>query len=137
MVVLVDFDGTCVSHAFPRVGKDIGAAKVLKRLVDNGHKIILFTMRSAGGTYRGEVIEDTLTPAINWFKENQIPLLSTGLNPTQGYWTYSLKPYGHLIIDDICAGIPMVRNENELHPYVDWPKMEEWLEAQGWFNNNL
>lgn len=46
MIIAVDFDGTCVTHEFPYVGKEIGAAEVLKELTDKGHKIILFTMRS-------------------------------------------------------------------------------------------
>lgn len=25
MIIAVDFDGTCVTHEFPRVGKEIGA----------------------------------------------------------------------------------------------------------------
>ena len=45
MVIAVDFDGTCVTHAFPKIGEDIGAVPVLKRLVKAGHKIILYTMR--------------------------------------------------------------------------------------------
>ena len=46
MDILIDFDGTVVTHDFPAVGKDIGSVPVLKRLVDNGHRLILFTMRS-------------------------------------------------------------------------------------------
>lgn len=46
MIIAVDFDGTCVTHEFPEVGKDIGAVPVLKELVKKGHKIILYTMRS-------------------------------------------------------------------------------------------
>ena len=46
MIIAVDFDGTCVSHEYPKVGKDIGAVPVLKALVEIGHKIILNTMRS-------------------------------------------------------------------------------------------
>jgi hypothetical protein len=46
MDILIDFDGTCVAHEFPKVGKDIGAVPVLKALVENGHNLILFTMRS-------------------------------------------------------------------------------------------
>jgi hypothetical protein len=33
MIIAVDFDGTCVTHDFPHVGKDIGAVPVLKELV--------------------------------------------------------------------------------------------------------
>lgn len=46
MLIAVDFDGTCVTHEFPKVGKDIGAERVLKLLVENGHQLILHTMRS-------------------------------------------------------------------------------------------
>ena len=45
MVIAVDFDGTCVTHDYPAVGKEIGAVPVLKALVQAGHKLILFTMR--------------------------------------------------------------------------------------------
>ena len=31
MIIAVDFDGTCVTHEFPRVGAEIGAAEVLKK----------------------------------------------------------------------------------------------------------
>lgn len=29
MIIAVDFDGTCVTHEFPKVGEEIGAAPVL------------------------------------------------------------------------------------------------------------
>lgn len=62
MIIAVDFDGTCVTHEFPKVGKDIGAVPVLKKLIEKGHKIILYTMRShpdennQGKTLSGEVV---------------------------------------------------------------------------------
>ena len=46
MVIAVDFDGTCTTHEYPSIGKDIGAVPVLKKLVRNGHKLIIWTMRS-------------------------------------------------------------------------------------------
>ena len=45
IVICVDFDGTCTTHDYPHIGKDIGAIQVLRDLVENGHKLILFTMR--------------------------------------------------------------------------------------------
>ena len=45
MYIAVDFDGTCVTHEYPKVGKDIGAAPVLKKLIKEGHQLILHTMR--------------------------------------------------------------------------------------------
>ena len=43
MIIAVDFDGTCVAHEFPKVGKDIGAAPILKKLVEKGHRLF-FTL---------------------------------------------------------------------------------------------
>ena len=40
MTIAVDFDGTCVTHDFPNVGKNTGAEIVLRKLSDKGHKII-------------------------------------------------------------------------------------------------
>ena len=34
IVIGVDFDGTCVTHDFPYVGKDIGSVPVLKRMCE-------------------------------------------------------------------------------------------------------
>ena len=41
MYIAVDFDGTCVTHAYPEIGNDIGAVPILKRIVERGHKLIL------------------------------------------------------------------------------------------------
>ena len=38
--IIVDFDGTCVTHEYPNMGRDIGSAPVLKELVANGHQLI-------------------------------------------------------------------------------------------------
>jgi hypothetical protein len=46
MIIGVDFDGTVVAHEFPKIWKSIGAERVLRRLVDAGHRLVLFTMRS-------------------------------------------------------------------------------------------
>ena len=115
ITILIDFDGTCVTHDFPRIGKDIGSQEVLTKLVENGHKLILFTMRSG----------KTLDEAVNWFKVNNIPLYGIQTNPTQKNWTTSPKAYGQLIIDDICLGIPL--NYNSPRPFVDWEKVERML----------
>jgi hypothetical protein len=47
MLVAVDFDGTCVTHEYPDVGREIGAAMVTRRetlcgLGQSGIKIVSF-----------------------------------------------------------------------------------------------
>lgn len=142
MIIAVDFDGTCVTHEFPRVGKDTGAAPVLKKLTDNGHKLILYTMRSRRREGAIDVDSDELYPtihgtdvlqdAIDWFMKNDIPLYGINVNPTQKNWTDSPKPYAHLYIDDAALGIPLKRDGN-YRPYVDWVEVEKMLKNMGYF----
>lgn len=118
MIIAIDFDGTCVTHDYPQVGKDIGAIPVLKKMVQAGHTLILLTMRSG----------KELTDAVEWFKNNDIPLYSVNSNPTQHTWTESPKVYAHLYIDDCGLGIPlnyipMLSKRN----FVDWERVEEML----------
>lgn len=140
MIIAVDFDGTCVTHEFPKVGKDIGASSVLKELVKKGHKIILYTMRShpdennQGKTLSGEVTtNDTLQDAIDWFTKNNISLYGINSNPTQKKWTSSPKVYAHLYIDDAALGTPLKYDEDSSisRPYVDWNRMRELLKREG------
>lgn len=133
MDICIDFDGTCVTHEFPRVGKDVGAVPVLKDLVDAGHKLILFTMRSDRKTKKkaGDetivVEENFLSDAVNWFKDNGIELYGIQKNPKQRFWTTSPKAYGHLYIDDSGLGCPLIIPA-EGRPYVDWIKIRSMLE---------
>lgn len=138
MIIAVDFDGTCVTHEFPKVGKDIGAVPVLRRLVKEGHQLILWTMRSD----IEKVISDDpeihkeagnyLTQARNWFIENNIPLWSVNANPEQWKWTVSPKVYAHKYIDDAGHGCPLVMDEEiSKRPFVNWNKLEKDLEKEG------
>ena len=120
MIIAVDFDGTCVTHEYPMVGKNIGAVSVLQQIVNKGHKLILYTMRS------GIQLED----AINWFKENNIPLYGIQTNPTQTQWTTSPKAYAELYIDDAALGIPLVKIKGS-RPYVNWVEIKKLLIKEG------
>lgn len=73
MDICIDFDGTCVTHEYPDIGKDIGSISVLNKIVSNGHNLILFTMRSG--------VEEM--EAVNWFIDNHIPLYGVNKNPSQ------------------------------------------------------
>lgn len=117
LIVAVDFDGTCVTHEYPKVGRFIGAEQVLARLVRSGAKLILWTMRS------GEPLKD----AVEWFSKRQIPLFGINSNPEQSTWTESPKAYAHLYIDDAALGVPLCEGLNGERPYVDWEKVEQLI----------
>lgn len=122
MEICIDFDGTCVTHEFPEIGKEIGAVRILKRLVNNNHQLILFTMR--GDKY--------LNNAVEWFKKHDIELFGVNKNPTQESWTSSPKAYGQLYIDDAALGAPLVNDPNiSLRPFVNWNEVEIMLIDKG------
>lgn len=122
MDILVDFDGTCVTHVYPSIGKSIGSEPVLRELIEKGHNIILFTMRSG----------DALVEAVNWFNDNVGSLYGVNEHPTQSTWTESPKAYGNLIIDDIALGIPLkIDHRLSGRPFVDWEKVRDMLIDKG------
>jgi hypothetical protein len=117
MIIAIDFDGTCVTHDYPEVGRDIGAAEVIRKFVARGDKIILFTMRS------GQHLDD----AVMWFAANEIPLFGINQNPEQHTWTASPKPYANVYIDDAALGVPLMRPGGHSRPYVHWNAVAELM----------
>ena len=142
MIIACDFDGTCVSHEFPLIGNEIGSVPVLRKLVANGHDLVLFTMRSDIEHVSSDDYNihnkpgNYLTDAVNWFKDNEIPLYGIQRNPEQD-WTTSPKAYCHLYIDDAALGCPLKCDINygnlsiDGRPYVDWIEVEQLLYEQG------
>jgi len=120
MEIAIDFDGTCVTHEYPKIGKDIGAVPVLKQLVEKGHHLILYTMRS------GKQLDE----AVNWFSANGIKLYAKQYNPTQRNWTSSNKCYAQLYIDDAALGCPLIYIQAG-KPFVDWVVVSEQLKNRG------
>jgi hypothetical protein len=136
MIIAIDFDGTCVTHEYPNVGKDINAVPVLKELVEKGHQLVLFTMRSDNlqeeKTPLNSETGNYLTDAVNWFNDNGIPLYGVQTNPTQHTWTSSPKAYAQLYIDDAALGCPLKYDpEFADRPFVDWSKVREMLVHYG------
>jgi hypothetical protein len=118
MKIAVDFDGTCVTHDYPKVGKDIGAVPILKRLVAGGNRIILNTMRC------GKELQD----AVDWFKANDIPLYGINEDPGQKNWTQSPKVFANLYIDDATLGCPLILDTAKSErAFVDWNEVEKLL----------
>ena len=109
MIVAVDFDGTVVEHQFPAIGPDVPfAVTCLKKLVSDGHKIILWTMRSGG----------YLDAAVKWYDDKGIPLYGVNMNPDQN-WTTSPKAYANVYVDDAAVGCPLVWQHGK-KAFVDW-----------------
>lgn len=118
-IIAIDFDGTCVTHEYPLVGKDVpNAVNVLKKLNACNIKLILWTMRSG----------DKLIDAKNWFREREIELWGINENPTQKVWTDSPKAYAKLYIDDAALGCPLSYIVDR--PYVDWYRVETILKSK-------
>lgn len=127
IIIAIDFDGTVVTHEYPKVGKDIGAVPILKKLVENGHQLMLWTMRGTRPTTDGV---DTLADAVAWFKSNGIPLWGINENPDQkaSGWSNSNKQHADLFIDDAALGAPLKIDTNfSRRPFMDWKFIELML----------
>lgn len=93
LVIAVDFDGTIVEDAYPKIGKArIFAFETMKRLQQDGHRLILWTYRS------GSKLED----AVEFCKENGITFYAVNQSfPEEQYDnTVSRKIYADIYIDD-------------------------------------
>jgi hypothetical protein len=119
MIIGVDFDGTVVKHAYPEIGEPLlGAVGTLKALVAEGHRLILWTMRSG----------ETLDAAVSYMENNGVVLWGVNCNPEQN-WSSSPKAYCHIYIDDAALGCPLVQDEPRAK--VDWSGVVRLLERAG------
>jgi hypothetical protein len=122
-LVCVDFDGTCVLHAYPEIGAEAPhAVRVLKKLNGNEVKLILWTIRS--GT--------PLQAAVDWFATRDIRLWAVNKNPQQRFWSNSPKVYAPVYIDDASLGCPLVHPPDGARPYADWVAIERLLQEIGY-----
>lgn len=110
LIICIDFDGTMVEHDYPRLGGELkGSFYYMRKFIEHGAKIILFTMRSG----------PELKEAVDWIEGRGITLHGVNANPTQKEWTQSPKAYGQLYIDDAAFGCPLIYEPNK-RPYVNW-----------------
>ena len=151
-ICLIDFDNTCVFSGSDNeyCTEDTGAAQVLRKLVKNGHKLVLWTCRNSSknnpynyttsGKYRDE---DSLQEAKRWFKERRIPLF--GINHVPGSEEVigdSRKPLADFVIDDTNIGTPIIKKTVDCIEYetgkitqrylycVDWKKIKKLLKER-------
>ena len=95
MTIAVDFDGTIVTHEYPNIGKEIPfAVQTLKMLQDDGHKLILWTVRE------GNLLRD----AIQWCREKGLEFYAANKDypeeEEQNNNHYSRKLKADIWIDD-------------------------------------
>lgn len=120
-IIGIDFDGTIVTHEYPRVGKPVKLAKeVIEMLVSNGHRCFLFSMRD------GKELAD----AKNYCEFNGIELCGYNESPEQ--FSDSPKQYGTFYIDDAAIGCPLEFDPKFSHrPYVNWFEIAKYLASYG------
>lgn len=130
-VIAIDFDGTCVKEAFPLVGETVpNSVNVMKRLLERGHDLILWTVR--GNYITPELLpysSNLLRDAISWFTTNDLTLHGVNHNPDQ-FKNDSPKILYDLLIDDRSLGIPL-SSDNNGKKFVDWFEVEKMLTRQG------
>lgn len=124
MYVAIDFDGTMVTHAYPKLGEPLDfAIETVHKLMKEGHKIILYTMRS------GERLQE----AVDYLEGEGIVLWAVNENSSQKYWTESPKIHADLVIDNRSLGCPLTA-EASGRPIVDWIDVEILLIERGYLS---
>lgn len=70
MIIAVDFDGTLVEHAYPKIGKEIPFAfETLKMLQKDRHQLILWTVRE--GYLLDEAVQFCKEKGVEFYAVNQ------------------------------------------------------------------
>lgn len=99
MTIAVDFDGTIVTHEYPKIGKERPfAIQTLKMLQQDGHKLILWSVR------KDKLLED----AVQWCRERGLEFYAVNKEypeeEMQNNNYYSRKLKVDLWIDDRNVG---------------------------------
>ncbi len=93
LIIAIDFDGTIVEDGYPKIGKPrIFAFETLKRLQEDGHRLILWTYRSGA----------KLDEAVKFCEQNGINFYAVNKSFPEEKFDYSKsrKIYADLFIDD-------------------------------------
>ena len=93
LIIAVDFDGTIVDDAYPKIGKPkLFALETLKKLQEEGHRLILWTYRSG----------ERLNEAVNYCKDQGISFYAVNKSFPEEQFNNenSRKIHADLFIDD-------------------------------------
>lgn len=97
LIIAIDFDGTIVEDAYPRIGKPmLFAFETIKKLQEKGHRLILWTYRS------GKKLDE----AVAFCNDNGIEFYAVNKNyPEEKFdGQISRKIHADLFIDDRNVG---------------------------------
>ena len=120
MVFGIDFDNTIATHNYPFVGELIPMAKeVINTLVDNGHTVMLWTVRG-NEAWDPEGKINAMVNAIEFLEQNEIDVQYFNESPIHP--SSSPKQLVDYFIDDINLGTPL-RIYKGRHLVVDWLAM--------------
>ncbi|HPQ08356.1 MAG TPA: hydrolase [Bacteroidia bacterium] len=112
-IIAVDFDGTIVEHAYPKIGKEmLFAFATLKALQAKGHKLILWTIRT------GHLLDE----AVEFCRQNGVEFYAVNKNFPDEEWSPDTprKLNVDIFIDD--------RN---LGGFPGWSKVWQMLHPEG------
>lgn len=114
-IFAIDFDGTIVEHKFPEIGKlKSGAIRVMHRLQEAGHRLILWTCR-ANNEER------------NYLAEAKAFCRSNGL--TFDTINVNINPLEVLGIPKVLADFYL--DDKSFPPFMGWHDFEVLMEEMG------
>ena len=122
MVIGVDFDGTIVEHRYPEIGEERPfATDILKRLIADRHKLILWTMRN------GRLLDE----AVQWCADRGVTFYAVNSNSPEMFKEenpsyLSCKLNADVFIDDCnVGGLP------------DWPTIYKIISSKATYTQLL
>jgi len=126
LTIAIDFDGTIVENAYPKIGKPlIFAFETIKKLQENRHRVILWTYR------RGKELDQ----AVAFCEKHGITFYAINMSfPEEDYDTsYSRKINADIFIDD--RNIGGMKSWGEIYQEIIGElRPQKPSKKKGWFN---
>lgn len=132
MTIATDFDGTIVTHEYPRIGTEIPfATDTLKMLIEEHHRVILWTVRE------GHLLDE----AVEWCRERGVEFYAINRDYPEEDTEHLAKGFSRkvkadLFIDDRnVGGIPdwgtIYQMVHSGHPHHQLRHHEDYSENDG------
>lgn len=119
LILAIDFDGTIVEDAYPKIGKPkLFAFETLKRLQKDGHRLILWTYRS----------DIALEEAVAFCKQKGLEFYAVNRSFPEEQFNYSKsrKIHADIFIDDRNIG-----------GFLGWGEVYQMLSNPKYHPNNV